>query len=204
MTTKLVLGVDPGVAGAIAVLADGKFAGVFDMPVRERRNGRNEIDGYALGRLLREIESQHPSASRSVVVEEVNAMPPRREKNAQPCATCGHVKEGASMGATSAFQFGRSAGGVQYILEAYGYVVCTVIPGKWKRDTGLQGQSKDYSRTVAMQCYPTAARYLELKKHDGRAEAILLARWGVRNGVDQIKPPEEPEFRLEPTVGVAP
>ena len=50
-----ILGVDPGLGGALAILiADGSLA-VFDMPVHQlKRGGKNkhEIDRYELARLV--------------------------------------------------------------------------------------------------------------------------------------------------------
>jgi crossover junction endodeoxyribonuclease RuvC len=51
-----------------------------------------------------------------------------------------------------------------------------VTPGVWKRHAGLIGKEKDASRELAARLYPQAT--LNLKKHHGRADALLLARYG--------------------------
>jgi crossover junction endodeoxyribonuclease RuvC len=47
---------------------------------------------------------------------------------------------------------------------------------------GLQGKNKDASRAMAMRLWPGLREQLELKKHDGRAEALLLAEYLRRAG----------------------
>jgi hypothetical protein len=57
-----------------------------------------------------------------------------------------------------------------------------VHPRTWKatlmRD---MGKEKDASRVKAMQMYPLAAKNLSLKKHHGRADALLIATYGERS-----------------------
>jgi hypothetical protein len=52
-----------------------------------------------------------------------------------------------------------------------------IRPGIWKRTLAL-GKDKEASRLRAMQLYPGAD--LRLKKHHGRAEALLLASYGAQ------------------------
>lgn len=207
MTARLILGIDPGISGAVAALADAKFAGAWDLPQRTRRNGRQELDGHAFGRIVRDLVLQHSGAQVTVVLEQVHAMPPRDDKSKPPCASCGRGFE-RGMGVAGAFSFGEGFGRLRGILEALDLPTVLVAPAKWKKDTGLIGADKDYSRTVAMQCYPAAAQLLQRKKDDGRAEAILLARWGDRyeaatggNLVPVAERPPAPSpdlFRAEP------
>ena len=53
----------------------------------------------------------------------------------------------------------------------------SVRSGVWKRSLAL-GKDKEASRLRAIQLYPGAD--LRLKKHHGRAEALLLASYGLR------------------------
>lgn len=184
MTARLVLGIDVGVQGGLAALADARFVGVSDLPMRTKSDGKQELDGHQFSRQLRDLLAQHPGARVTVILERVSAMPPKSRKD-KPIV-CKHCRretgeyEKAGMGVTSAFNFGEGFGRLRGILEALDLPVVLVVPHKWKKDTGLTGTDKDYSRTVAMQCYPTAAALLQRKKDDGRAEALLLARWGDR------------------------
>jgi crossover junction endodeoxyribonuclease RuvC len=51
-----------------------------------------------------------------------------------------------------------------------------VHPGLWKKHFRLPPNNKDASRERAIQLFPVAARLLTLKRHHGRADAILMAR----------------------------
>jgi len=53
-----------------------------------------------------------------------------------------------------------------------------VPPAKWKRDMQLNA-SKDGSRAKAIQLWPAQAGEFKRVKDDGRAEACLIAKWGL-------------------------
>lgn len=163
--TLLHIGIDPGLSGAVAFL-DGDDLAVMDMPlfsiemVTKSKSGkprkRNEIDVRALS-LQMEMRAAGPCKA---LVEKVGAMP----------------KEGA----VGAFSFGFSAGALHGILAAQGIPYDTVTPQRWKKALGLTGD-KDASRRLASRLMPRHAHLWPLKKHDGRAEAALIAYYAARN-----------------------
>ena len=156
MTSRVFIGIDPGLTGAIAVIADGELFDVIDMPTVGRgKAGRQTVNSAALASHLRECLSSHPGASVQAVVEDVAARP----------------KQGVS----GVFRFGHSCGSVAGVLGAMRIPVDYVAPTRWKRAFGLLGADKDASRGKASDLYPGAP--ISLKKHHGRADAILLARW---------------------------
>jgi hypothetical protein len=63
------------------------------------------------------------------------------------------------------------------LLATLGLAYTRVRPGVWKKALGLT-RDKEQTRLRAMQLYPGAD--LRRKKDHGRAEALLLARWGSR------------------------
>lgn len=153
--TTFHLGVDPGLGGAIALIRDGEYAEVWDMPTMGRGTGnKQQINPAAVAALLRGC----PPCT--AYVELVGAMP--------------------GQGVSSMFNFGKAAGAVLGALAALGFPVIEVTPQKWKREFTLIGKEKDMARTVAQQLMPTAP--LSLKKHGGRADALLLALYGYRQG----------------------
>lgn len=169
----VIVGIDPGITGAIAVLADGCFRLFHDMPTRVTKTGRNEVDGGKLADLLQgELEvPAYADARWLVALEYVNAMPPKHGAD-KACPACG---KGGGMGATSAFSFGAGWGRVQGVLESMRMPYELVTPSSWKGGAGMIKTKKDYARTRAAQLYPTSAPYMKLHKHVGRADALLLA-----------------------------
>ncbi|MFC4727136.1 hypothetical protein [Coralloluteibacterium thermophilus] len=157
MTLRLTLGVDPGLSGAVVALADGEPAGFIDMPTRQAGKWA-EVDGRALIVGIRELRAAHPGAYISAMVEKVGARP--------------------TDGGTSAFRFGESSGRVKCAFEALGIPYELAIPAVWKRHFGLLGQDKDAARQLALVRFPTAAHWLQRKKDNGRADALLLALYG--------------------------
>jgi crossover junction endodeoxyribonuclease RuvC len=167
MTNRLTLGIDPGVSGAIALLSDGEPAGFIDIPLMDRVNGGNEIDGKALGAALRGIFAAHRGAWVCAVVEQVNAMP-----------AMGKGAERRTMGSRSAFNFGESFGKLKCALEILDIPYVLVEPRKWKASVGLLKTEKDESRRRAIDSFPAAAHDLQRKKDCGRADALWIARYG--------------------------
>lgn len=154
----IILGVDPGISGAIAAVDQrGRLLWVEDMPIRDagkKARKANEIDGTALARLLRlhvaDIEVAH--------VEEISAMP--------------------GQGVSSMFAMGDGRGCIRGVLEALGIPVERVHPKTWKKVYGLDSD-KEASRACAIRLYPECLDIARKKDH-GRAEAILIARYGAR------------------------
>jgi crossover junction endodeoxyribonuclease RuvC len=81
-------------------------------------------------------------------------------------------------GVSSVFTFGCAYGVVIGCLAGLGAPISYVTPAKWKAHFRLLGKDKDASRELAIRLYPKAAPKLTLKKHQGRADALLLARYG--------------------------
>jgi len=148
-----VIGIDPGLSGGIAVLSPaGELVRLDDLPVI--RDGKlSWIDGGRLHSFL--IDSLYGRPARAIV-ERVGAMP--------------------RQGISSAFHFGMGFGSVLSILQARHLSVELVTPATWKRAMGLSSD-KRASLDKARLLYPAAE--LHLAKHDGRAEALLLAHWAL-------------------------
>lgn len=158
MTLRLTLGIDPGLSGAIAVLADGQFERFIDMPTVRRRTAKGmEVDADALHRALRDVRGAHPGAYVMAVLEKVG----------------GHRGQGGA----ASFNFGQSDGMVRATLACLGISKIEVYPQTWKTYLRLTGQDKDAARQLVLRLHPEVAEHVTLKKHDGRADAFLIARW---------------------------
>lgn len=150
------LGVDVGNNGAIALLVDGKLETVVDMPVVEIQRGKTmkrQVSAQALVGIIKEMNPTHAA------VEKVASMP--------------------NQGVSSMFAFGRSAGVIEGVLAALEVPVSYVQPAVWAR-TMNKGYGKDASRHRAMELHPDKQELFKLVKHDGRAEAVLIAMWGEK------------------------
>lgn len=154
------IGIDPGLDGAVAwFCGDGDdTAPRFDDTPVLRVGKRREVDVHRAASLLR---AHGPCVS--VAIESVHAMPGGGERR---------------MGATSAFSFGKGFGAWLGILAALRLTYTLVPPQRWKKAL-MDGmpKEKDASRQRAMQLFPEAAGDLKLKKHHGRADALLIAEY---------------------------
>jgi crossover junction endodeoxyribonuclease RuvC len=57
-----------------------------------------------------------------------------------------------------------------------------VVPQVWKKAYGIPGgrENKDMARQKASMLFPKYAHLWARKKDDGRAEAVLLAHYGLK------------------------
>jgi hypothetical protein len=155
--TRVIVGIDPGRTGALAAIDDrGRLLAVADMPPK-RPDGWWENAWVAVGRAVADFP---PIADRPVVFVEQPFAKPRQ-----------------SITSTAA-QF-AAYGAILGALGALGLETHTVTPSAWKRAVGVTADKRS-SLNLARQLWPADAdRWFKLAKHDGRAEAALLALHGM-------------------------
>ena len=151
-----IIGIDPGLSGAIAVLENKKVLKIFDIPVMsEGKKNKRQLNSALLVSLLKEnVENNEEVA---IVVEQVNAMP--------------------GQGVTSMFNFGQTFGAIKGICAALRFPIFFVRPSKWKKHFELINSSKDASRTKAIEMYPKLSDQLSKTKDVNKSDAILIARF---------------------------
>ena len=160
------IGIDPGVTGAIAWLAeDGNYVEVVDMPIIEASVGTGRKYSMINGSALTHILKRH--VVRQAFVERVHAMP--KNKN----------------GVIAAFSMGQSFGTILTALGAAGIGCELVTPRQWKKEIGVKTKDKEVARAQAIRHYPAAP--LGRKKDHSRAEALLIARWGYLRRIGVLK-----------------
>jgi crossover junction endodeoxyribonuclease RuvC len=157
---RLVLGVDPGQGGALAILdSAGAFQCVADLPTISDKS-LTWIDGAQLRATLRNAIGGRPCRA---IVERVSSMP--------------------KQGVASSFAFGVAFGSILSVLQAMELPLVLVTPAVWKRSLGLTAD-KRASLHRARLLFPAAD--LRLAKHDGRAEALLLAHWYLNRPIEAV------------------
>ena len=150
----IVIGIDPGINGAISIIENKKILEVYDTPTMiEGKKNKKQINGAQVTNIIKErIKDQKEVI---VVVEHVNAMP--------------------GQGVTSMFNFGQSFGVIKGICAALNLPIYFVRPTKWKKHFNLIKTNKDASRTKVIEVYPELSSKLHRKKDSNRADAILIA-----------------------------
>ena len=138
-----IIGIDPGLQGAIAILENNKVINLFEMPtMSEGKKNKKQLNSALLVKLLKENISTNEEVS--VIVEQVNAMP--------------------GQGVTSMFNFGQTFGAIKGICASLELPIFFVRPSKWKKHFELINASKDSSRTKAIEMYPSLSKDLAKKK----------------------------------------
>ncbi len=153
-----IIGIDPGISGAICFFKDGKIIDVIEMPtMSEGKKNKKQVNG---NQLYNEIKLKLSSSSEenvAVVVEHVTAMP--------------------GQGVTSMFNFGQSFGLIKGICSAMQLPIHFVRPTKWKKYYNLLNTSKDASRSRAIEIFPKVSEKLKRKKDSNKADAILISSY---------------------------
>jgi crossover junction endodeoxyribonuclease RuvC len=152
----LIIGIDPGISGAICFFKDGEVKEIIDMPVMaEGKKNKRQINGP---QVYNEVYSRISKFSKKdifVIIEQVSAMP--------------------GQGVTSMFNFGQSFGVLKGICSAMQLSMHFVRPAKWKKYFGLIKTEKDASRTKVIEIFPYISSQLSRKKDSNKADAILIA-----------------------------
>lgn len=164
----MIIGIDPGNTGALALLEDnGDLIEVVEMPTMAHGT-KNQVNPTELANIIGEWQSMAHMNDLPITafVEKVHAMP-RRDKNGN------EIK----MGGASSFSFGMGFGVIQGVLATLKIPMMLTTPQSWKKFHNLLGKDKDNARTLAQQLYPTAS--LAMKKDIGKADAILIGRAGA-------------------------
>jgi crossover junction endodeoxyribonuclease RuvC len=156
MKPDFILGIDPGLQGALALLnvATRKLEMIWDMPVTDGRVDPAKLAGV--------VEMCKLRGSVVAAIENVNSRPRQ-----------------AGM-----WSFALSIGIVHGCLGAMAVPLSAVQPAQWKSVYGLrrainetQASTKTRARELAIKLWPDMAAEFKLIKNDGRAEAALLARY---------------------------
>ena len=165
----VIVGIDPGINGAAAALhpvdRDGEefISDAIDLPTMSD-GSKSQIDEVRFSRWLALVGATH------AVIENVRPMPSIPGKDA--------VRR--SMGAASAFRFGMAVGQLRAAVRLAGIEPEFAEPSVWKRYFALSGPDKEQSRQLALRLFPGSGYLLRRKKDHQRAEAMLLAKWGIR------------------------
>jgi crossover junction endodeoxyribonuclease RuvC len=174
MTITHIIGIDPGLSGAIALInADtGELFDVTDMPTRKtvKANGKGGtvIDMPALdATMIDYIDHGYGPANVAIVIEAQSTRP--------------------GLAAGSVFKTGEGYGILKGYAQASGCQWTTIRPQDWKATHNLIGAGshlpagskrtraiKTASREAAMARFPHHADLFRLAKNDGRAEAALI------------------------------
>jgi uncharacterized protein YabN with tetrapyrrole methylase and pyrophosphatase domain len=170
------IGIDPGLSGAIAVIKKKKVR-IYDTPItrvivpsRGKHKSVRDYDLPGCVKLLQKIATRKDL----IMLEGVTARP--------------------ITGCVANFSLGRSKGMWEGLITALGLKYKTVHPTTWSnevldkvkfsKDKEKRKEQKKKKKTrdikKAIKLYPNAKKYIDLKKHADRADALLIAEYARR------------------------
>ncbi len=170
----IVAGIDPGKAGALAILFPDSSVEFHDVPVIETKTpSRTNKSGYTVKTVPAWTEWQDAWVN-ALVLAGVDCV-------FIELVTAG--QNGVKQGVQSMFNFGgtlRFAHAIALSPRPRPRVEF-VTPAVWKPKFGLLHGSKGASREKCRTLFPTTASKLKREKDDGRAEAALIAEYGRKH-----------------------
>jgi crossover junction endodeoxyribonuclease RuvC len=153
----LILGIDPGAHGAIAVLDEaGDLLEVVDMPSLFEANGRSATNAPLLAKILSRAHAR--------------------------IAFCEFVGARPTDAKVAAFAFGRARGVIEGCAGALGLPIVFLTPPTWKRvaDIPPGAEHKDLARSRAIARWPARADLFARKCDADRGEAALIGWAGLQ------------------------
>ncbi|KAK7304890.1 hypothetical protein VNO77_42783 [Canavalia gladiata] len=178
--SKWVLGIDPDVSGAVALLkthGSACSAQVFDSPhvkilVGKSKRTRRRLDAKSVVQLVRSFDA--PIGTTAYIEQSIP-----------------YPQDGKQGWWSGGFGYGLWIG----ILVASGYSVIPVPSFTWKAKYELSGSrtAKDDSRRLASTLFPSLTSMFSRKKDHGRAEALLIAAYGQDQN-NRLEPSSETIF----------
>lgn len=152
---KFIVGIDPGLSGAIAFLRPDGFLSVLDMPTTKIKVSGKQRAIIDLNRLVERFDR---ADIQLVMIEQVSTRP--RE-------SC-----------TSALKIGEGFGIIKGAVAANYHKLEVTQPQVWKKQLCVP-KDKNAARARASELMPGAAHKWYLVKHDGRAEAAMIALYAA-------------------------
>ena len=154
----VVLGVDPGLSGGLAIVEGGPGIGTTrllaagDVPTSGDK-AKRRVDVPAV---LEWIRRYPPGAA---VIERAQAMP--------------------DQGASSGFSYGRAVGALEACVQGLMIPLTIIESSSWKKAHGLIHRDKEDSRQRAIMLFPSGQASFARKLDHNRAEAALIAHFGL-------------------------
>lgn len=152
MVDHVIMGIDPGLTGGIAILGQGGLLHAQRMPVI-RFNRKGTIDLAALASLF---ETWKPTYA---WIEQQQSMP--------------------KQGVASSFLTGKNYGIILGFMAGNMIAHSTVRPVDWKRIMKVPAD-KAAAIAIATSTFPSSSSFWSKKGDDGVAEAALIALYGAR------------------------
>lgn len=151
----VIIGIDPGITGAVARISNSSSIQVEDMPIMAKGKGSSKVKNQVNAAALYDLLKGWAGFSGVVYCERISAMP--------------------GQGVASMFSMGDSFGVIRGVCASIGIPIVFITPPQWKKYFGL-GKDKEICRAKAIEIFP----YMPLakKKDHNKAEALLIAKYG--------------------------
>jgi len=168
--SKTIIGIDPGLDGAIAVFEDNFLTHVCPMPIL-KSTGKKIIRSLDMREIKDKLDMLREHQEILVVIEKVHSMP--------------------KQGVASTFKFGLGYGQIQGICVGLGIPFILVTPQQWKKVV-LNGYGWKGDKTASIRYVQQKYINLDLKKtekcrtpHDGKADAVCIAEYALLRGAKE-------------------
>ena len=179
---KTYVGIDPGKTGAVAMITPTPSPYAVDDIVDFLDADKTDLS--VLVEIF--IKANHLNTSIFVLLEKPQVMPGSKARRLAAGVAAG-LPEGeekeVGQGRVGILNYGIAYGEYRGMLKALKIPFAEIHPATWKAAFSLFHQPKERSIEVAKQIFPSTVDRLTLKKHHGRAEALLIAEYARRRNM---------------------
>lgn len=154
----IVLGIDPGLSGGLAIVSGmpgerARLLDAIDVPTSGEKAKRRVVAAKVIAFIMKHKPDY-------AFIERAQAMP--------------------DQGASSGFIYGRAVGALEACAEGCQVSLDVIESTAWKKAHGLIKTGKEDSRARALRLFSADAdRFFDRKKDHNRAEAALIALYGL-------------------------
>jgi len=156
MKTKVFIGIDPGKSGCLVALDyDAQYITHLQVPIW---SATGMVKGAEIVKWIIDLSRSHQISA--AFIEKVGAR--------------------TGQGVVSMFNFGRATGVVIGAVAAIGLEPLEITPQCWKKEAGLIGEIKDFSRIKALETYPQLKDLQKKGAGQALADAIFICQCGIK------------------------
>jgi crossover junction endodeoxyribonuclease RuvC len=159
---SIIVGIDPGLSGAIAILQEGHPPSVIDTPTTTIKSGKKNKRMFVESTMVTMLATLDPKQTH-VAMEKIHSMP--------------------GQGVAAMFSMGEGYGLWRGILAALYIPYTLVTPQAWKKEM-MAGMGKEKSASCyrAQQLFPGVEVFgPKGGAKDGRGDALLIAEYARRH-----------------------
>jgi len=172
----IILSVDPGLTGAIAIYKNGRFT-VRDIPNFVEKNGKKNKTRFNIPGFV-DIVRKETEFKKLKTMDGSDVSVRQGKSNISIHGAVEKIHSMPGQGVSSMFSMGRASILPEAVFASLGIGYTLITPQQWKKELMYgMGKDKDAGRLRCLQMFPYLSDSLSRKKDHNRADAVLIGEY---------------------------